>query len=81
MKHIAYNYLPYINQRGGMLTSQLFELLPIESRPCYATFLKRLRETPGVYISKAFDGSGSLYVSNVRKPATRTMRLNIMITE
>ena len=81
MKHIAYNYLPYINQRGGMLASQLFELLPVESRPCYATFLKRVRATPGVYVSKAFDGSGSLYVSNIKKPATRTLSLNIMIYE
>jgi len=81
MKHIAFNYVPYINQRGGMLASQLFALLPVESRPCYATFLKRVRATPGIYVSKAFDGSGSLYVSNIKKPATRTLSLNIMIYE
>ena len=81
MNNIAFSYLPYITKRGGMLASQLFEMLPAESRPCYATFLKRLRATPGVYVSKAFDGSGSLYISNIRKPANRTIRLNIMVTE
>lgn len=81
MINIAYSYTPYINRHGGMLASQLFQMLPIESRPCYATFLKRLRATPSVYVSKAFDGTGSLYVSNIRKPANRTMRLNIMIAE